>query len=73
MTKHKPRELDIPAMPEGMEYLAGLFWELKRTGDPMTWQELDAWARVMDHQLEPEEARVLMRMDSIHCRVANEG
>lgn len=72
MTKHKPRELDIPAMPEGMEYLVGLFWELKRTGDPMTWQELDAWARVMDHQLEPEEARVLMRMDSIHCRVMND-
>ena len=26
-------------MPEGMGYLAGLYWELKRTSDPLTWQE----------------------------------
>ena len=73
MTGHKPRELDIPAMPEGMGYLAGLFWELKRTSDPLTWQEMDAWTRMMDRQIEPEEARALMKMDGIHCRVMNEG
>jgi phage portal protein BeeE len=60
-------------MPEGMGYLAGLYWELKRTSDPLTWQEMDAWTRMMDRQIEPEEARVLMKMDGIHCRVMNEG
>jgi hypothetical protein len=73
MTGHKPRELDIPEMPEGMAYLAGLFWELKRTSDPLTWQEMDAWARMMDREVEPEEARALMKMDSIYSRVMSEG
>ena len=73
MTGHKPRELDIQPMPDGMSYLVGLFWELKRTADPLTWQELDAWMRVMDRPVDPEEARVLMRMDSIYGRVMAEG
>ncbi len=60
-------------MPEGMAYLAGLFWECKRTSDPLTWQEMEAWTRMMDRQLEPEEARALMKMDAIQCRVMSEG
>ena len=55
-----------------MGYLAGLYWELKRTSDPLTWQEMDAWTRMMHRQIEPEEARVLMKMDGIHCQVMNE-
>ncbi|MCQ9423484.1 hypothetical protein NRB16_08110 [Pseudomonas sp. LJDD11] len=73
MTGHKPRELDVPPMPEGMEYLVGLFWECKRTSDPLLWSELEAWSRLMDRYLEPEEYRALMRMDSIQCKVAHEG
>lgn len=59
-------------MPEDMGYLAGLNWELKRTSDPLTWQEMDAWTRMMHRQIEPEEARVLMKMGGIHCQVMNE-
>ena len=73
MTGHKPRELDVPEMPDGMAYLVGLFWELKRTADPLTWQEMDAWARMMDREVEPEEARALMKMDGIYSRVMSEG
>jgi len=72
LTGHKPRELDIPPMPEGMDYLAGLYWECKRTSEPLTWLEMQAWTRLMDRQLEPEELRALMRMDTIHYRVIHE-
>ena len=59
-------------MPEGMGYLAGLNWALKRTSDPLTWQEMDAWTRMMHRQIEPEEVRALMKMDGIHGQVMNE-
>lgn len=55
-----------------MEYLPGLFWECKRTSEPLTWQELQAWSRLMDRKLDPEEYRALMKMDAIQCRVAHE-
>ncbi|MCO8160718.1 hypothetical protein NJC38_00885 [Pseudomonas sp. 21LCFQ010] len=72
LTGHKPRELQIPPLPAGMEYLPGLFWECKRTSEPLTWQELQAWSRLMDRKLDPEEYRALMKMDAIQCRVAHE-
>jgi hypothetical protein len=55
-----------------MDYLAGLYWECKRTSEPLTWLEMQAWTRLMDRQLEPEELRALMRMDTIHYRVIHE-
>lgn len=44
-----------------------------RAADPLTWQEMEAWARMMDREVEPEEARALMKMGGIYSRVMSEG
>lgn len=69
-TGHKPKELDIPEAPAGMGYLVGLYWDCKRTSDPISYAEMEAWTRLTGQALEPDEVWCLMRLDDAHCRVA---
>lgn len=71
-TKRKPLELDIPEPPEGMAYLIDLYWECKRTGDPIGWVDMDAWLRLTGRQLEPCEIQALVQLDNIQVRTARE-
>jgi hypothetical protein len=34
---------------------------------------MDAWTRMMDREVEPEEPRALMKMDSVYSRAMSEG
>ncbi len=62
-------ELDAaPPMPVAMEYL----WEWHREqrpsgamGEGVTYEDIEAWARLMDHNPEPHEVRVLLMLDAI--------
>lgn len=68
----KPPQLDIPAPPEGMGYLLGLYWECKRSAEPIQWHEMEAWLRLTGRDLEPDEIQTLMQLDNVHCRVSRE-
>lgn len=67
----KPKELDIPKPPEEMRYLLNLFWELKRSSEPVQWHELESWQRMTGQQLEQGEISLLMQLDDTHTRVIN--
>lgn len=66
-----------PAMPESMEYLWRWYTELaqgKSEGmlgvGPLTWVDIDAWARHMQRSPEPHEVEALFRID-LTVRVAS--
>jgi hypothetical protein len=69
-TGRKPAQLDIEPIPEGMTYLVGLFWECKLSRDSLTWSEMESWLKVSNRELEFEEVRALMLMESIRQRVS---
>lgn len=69
-TGHKPKELEIPPAPDGLGYLMRLFWDCKRTAEPLTYGEVESWSRLTGQTLEPEEVWCLMRLDDAHGRVA---
>jgi len=67
-TGHKPKELDIAPAPEGMGYLVGLFWDCKRSAEPLTYGEIESWSRLTGQTLDPDEVWCLMRLDDAHGR-----
>lgn len=69
-TGKKPAQLDYEAIPFGMEYLVGLFWECKLSSESLTWTELESWLRMSERELEFEEKRALMQMEGIRLRVS---
>ena len=59
-----------PAVPVGLAYLWEKFRELdavRRVGEhgpePLTWQDIAAWAQLTDQQLAPHEVRALLQLD----------
>lgn len=53
-----------------MTYLVGLYWECKLSREALTWAEMESWLRVSGRELEFEEVRALMLMESIRQRVS---
>jgi len=65
-------ELDGPHFPSGLEYVWGWFCELDRarsgTGfgaNPVSWQEIDAWARTRRLTLSTFEVECLTGLDQV--------
>lgn len=68
----KPPQLDINPAPDGLEYLIGLYWECKRSAEPIAWSEMESWLRMTGKTLEPAEIQTLMQLDNVHHRVTRE-
>jgi len=68
----KPAQLDIKPPPDGLDYLIGLFWECKRSAEPIAWSEMESWLRMTGRSLEPGEVQALMQLDNVHVRVMRE-
>lgn len=63
MKKEKPKELeDLPPKPEGFDYLHEWLQELPK---PLTYSELESWARLTGRNLRHWEVEVLMALDRI--------
>src|SRR4051812_41133275 len=63
-------ELQGPEVPEPVEYLWSWFLELDRTRgygmngpEPLTYQAIEAWARLTDRAPTPGEVETLLQMD----------
>lgn len=69
-----------PPFPEGAEYLWRWFAELDNdrgdTGDgpaPITYQDIEAWARLTGRKPRPWEVGVIKALDTAARRIAGEG
>ncbi|WP_236225547.1 phage tail assembly chaperone [Pseudomonas pseudonitroreducens] len=72
VTGDPPKELQTPEIPQELAYLWPLFFEIRRTSEPLTYTELRSWCDLKRISLEPLEVDVLMRLDSITHRVRND-
>ena len=52
--------------------MLALYWECKRTADPIGWADMDAWLRLTGRVLEPAEIQTLIQLDNIQVRVSRE-
>lgn len=66
----EPERLHGPPFPAGLEVLWTWFNELRATRsvgmgglEPLTYREVDAWARLTDRRPKPHEVQALMRLD----------
>jgi hypothetical protein len=68
--------LEGPPIPEALAYLydwileldAARGWDVTATGAiarALSYQDIDAWARLTDRQPEPHEVRALIRLDQV--------
>lgn len=64
--------LESPPFPESLAYLWGWFLELERVRtygmhgpDALTYQQIDAWARLTDRQPMPYEVDALLALDLV--------
>lgn len=68
----KPAQLDIPPIPEGMGYLLGLYWECKRSAEPIAWSEIESWLRLTGRDLEQCELQLLVSLDNAYVQASRE-
>lgn len=68
----KPSQLDTPPVPEGMGYLLGLYWECKRSAEPIAWSEIESWMRVTGRELEHSELQLLVSLDNVYVQASRE-
>jgi hypothetical protein len=71
-TDEQLKRLDGPPFPEVLRYLWEWHEELVRTRtvgmtgvDPLTYPTIDAWARLMDRELIPDEVEALLQLDAV--------
>jgi hypothetical protein len=71
-TEAQRRLLEGPPFPDSLDYLWEWFCELARTRtvgmagvDPLTYPDVDAWARLTDRQPAPEEVEALLDLDAV--------
>ena len=70
--------LEEPQVPPGGSDFWTWFWELAdgRGGNgfgplPLSWQDMDAWARISGIELQPWQARILRAMDAAWLEAAD--
>lgn len=75
----EPEKLEGPPFPVGLELLWQWFNELRVTRsvgvggiEPLTYSEIDAWARLTDRKLRPHEVTALMTLDLATRRVPDD-
>lgn len=61
-----------PPFPESLDYLWGWWLELERSRtygmhgpDPLTYQQIDAWARLTEQRPAPHEVAALLALDLV--------
>lgn len=63
-----------PLTPEVGRYLLNWFWQLSRKRrpgpEPLTWTDIDSWARMTHTPIEPHEVQALMRIDDVWMKAA---
>jgi hypothetical protein len=57
-------ELQGPEIPEALEYLWGWFLEQRPGGEALSYEDIDAWARLTRRRLEPHEVHAMIELDS---------
>lgn len=60
-----------PPIPEELEYLLGIFFQIRRSPDPLTYTELRNWSLMTHQELDPLEVEAIMRLDAIATKVRN--
>lgn len=70
MGRRSPRILEEPDTPPEMDYLLSWYLELSRARtfgqfgpNPVTYHDIDAWARLTNRSLTPEEVNALLTLD----------
>lgn len=66
------KALEGPECPDALEYLWSWFQELERVRtfgahgpDPITYQQIEAWARLMNRRPTPDDVQGLLMLDAI--------
>ena len=61
---------DQPEVPPVVEHLVELFWKIgrkRKSGpEPIAWADIDAWLRLTDSDLTPDEVEAIMAMDDTY-------
>ncbi|WP_441295852.1 phage tail assembly chaperone [Pseudomonas sp. NBRC 111135] len=65
----QPPELQTPPIPDELAYLLGVFFQIRRSPDPLTYTELRNWSLMTHQELEPLEVEAIMRLDAIATKV----
>ncbi|WP_435674019.1 phage tail assembly chaperone [Pseudomonas denitrificans (nom. rej.)] len=56
-------------MPDELAYLLGVFFQIRRSPDPLTYTELRNWSLLTRQELDPLEVEAIMRLDAIATKV----
>ena len=64
ITSKRPRDLELPELPESVQYIWQWFLELQ-TGEAITDLEIDAWARLNSIERMPRELQALMALERL--------
>jgi hypothetical protein len=74
-TGKRPAQLDGPEFPTGVEYLWEWYWQLRRHNGgngfgpgPISWSEIDAWARRTGADPAPWELEVISELDAAYLK-----
>lgn len=71
-TGDQPKELQIPPAPAELAYILPIFFEIRRSPEPLTYTELRNWCDLKRISLDPMEVDVIMRLDTITLRVRHD-
>ena len=70
MSGTKPEALNVPVMPEEMEYLWHYYLQLKNAGD-VNYQTIKAFSELMAVELKPREVSLIMDFENEYRRAQN--
>lgn len=51
--------------------MLGLYWECKRSAEPIAWSEIESWLRLTGRELEPCEIRLLVELDNTYVQASS--
>lgn len=79
-TGRRPKALNGPEFPSGLEYIWSSFFEASKgrssgfSGpNPLSYQELESWMRLTQTPLTPRDISVIKRLDQVYMKVMMNG
>lgn len=71
-TGRVPDALKLPEVRDEMMYLWGWYHKVKRTAEPLTWQEIKAWSEMSSTPINARDAEAIMRVDDAILRASRD-